>query len=49
MSEKELEKMNKFFQHLTDRACEANLPELAKDISEEFTEEDWQHDQESRQ
>jgi DNA-binding MarR family transcriptional regulator len=49
MSEKELEKMSKSFQHLTDRACEANLPDLAKDISEEFTEEDWQNEQKNRQ
>ena len=48
MSEKELERMTKTFQHLTDRACEANLTDLAKDISEEFTEEDWENDQKNR-
>lgn len=49
MTERDLDKMNKLFQKLTDRACEANLPELAKGISEEFTEEDWQHAKKNRQ
>ena len=49
LTEREIEKMVKNFQHLTDKACEANLPELAKGICPEFTEEEWKHDQESRQ
>lgn len=48
MGEKEREVMFGLFHHLTDRACEANLPELAKDISEDFTKEDWQNDKKGR-
>ena len=41
--------MEKLFQHLTGRACEAVLPDLAKDISEDFSKEDWQHELEKKE
>ena len=44
-----VEKMEKLFHHLTERACEAVLPDLAKDISEEFSKEDWQHELEKKE
>lgn len=41
MSDKDIETMEKGFQYLTERACKANLTELSKGISDEFTEEDF--------
>ena len=49
MKKKDVEKMETLFQHLTGRACEAILPDLAKDISEEFSKEDWQHELEKKE
>ena len=49
MKKKDVEKMEKLFQHLTGRACEAVLPDLAKDISEDFSKEDWQHELEKKE
>ena len=49
MKGKDIEKMEKLFHHLTERACEAVLPDLAKDISEEFSKEDWQHELEKKE